>query len=491
MITLGIDCGTQSLKTVALDGDSGKIVASASKAYGLIEGLPAGHAEQDPAIWWDALCETVGKVLTDLGSRKSEVGGIGVSGQQHGFVPLDANFAVIRPAKLWCDTSTTPQCEEIRAALGGREKTIALAGNDILPGFTAPKILWLKQNEPANFARLAHVALPHDFLNLKLTGSLRMEFGDASGTALMDVRSRTWCRKVCDVIDSRLTEMLPPIRSSLEPVGTLLPALAADWGLSPQIIVSAGGGDNMMAAIGTANTRPGVVTASLGTSGTIFACAAQPVIDPQGEIAAFCDSADHWMPLLCTMNVTVATEAFRNLFGWDHSRMDAEISSVPSGADGLLFLPYLQGERTPNLPHGCGVLHGMTTSNITPAHFARAAMEGVTLGMAYGLRRMESLGLKPSEIRLTGGGSQSPVWRQILADVFGYPLVTMESAEGAALGAAIQALQAAMPGSSLDALAAHCSPVRQGSRLEPKRADFYADLLERQNALREKTMSGR
>ena len=491
MITLGIDCGTQSLKTVALDGDSGKIVASASKAYGLIEGLPAGHAEQDPAIWWDALCETVGKVLTDLGSRKSEVGGIGVSGQQHGFVPLDANFAVIRPAKLWCDTSTTPQCEEIRAALGGREKTIALAGNDILPGFTAPKILWLKQNEPANFARLAHVALPHDFLNLKLTGSLRMEFGDASGTALMDVRSRTWCRKVCDVIDSRLTEMLPPIHSSLEPVGTLLPALAADWGLSPQIIVSAGGGDNMMAAIGTANTSPGFVTASLGTSGTIFACAAQPVIDPQGEIAAFCDSADHWMPLLCTMNVTVATEAFRNLFGWDHSRMDAEISSVPSGADGLLFLPYLQGERTPNLPHGCGVLHGMTTSNITPAHFARAAMEGVTLGMAYGLRRMESLGLKPSEIRLTGGGSQSPVWRQILADVFGYPLVTMESAEGAALGAAIQALQAAMPGSSLDALAAHCSPVRQGSRLEPKRADFYADLLERQNALREKTMSGR
>ena len=488
MITLGIDCGTQSLKTVALDGDSGKIVASASKAYGLIEGLPAGHAEQNPAIWWDALCETVGKVLTDLGSRKSEVGGIGVSGQQHGFVPLDANFAVIRPAKLWCDTSTAPQCEEIRAALGGREKTIALAGNDILPGFTAPKILWLKQNEPANFQRLAHVALPHDFLNLKLTGTLRMEFGEASGTALMDVRARTWCRKVCDAIDSRLTEMLPSLGSSLEPVGTLLPALAGDWGLSPQIVVSSGGGDNMMAAIGTANTSPGVVTASLGTSGTIFACADKPVIDPQGEIAAFCDSADHWMPLLCTMNVTVATEAFRNLFGWDHSRMDAEISSVPPGADGLLFLPYLQGERTPNLPHGCGVLHGMTTSNITPAHFARAAMEGVTLGMAYGLRRMESLGLKPSEIRLTGGGSQSPVWCQILADVFGYPVVTMESAEGAALGAAIQALQAATLGSSLDALAAHCSPVRQGSRLEPKRADFYADLLERQNALREKTL---
>jgi len=488
VITLGIDCGTQSLKTVALDGDSGQILASASKPYGLIEGLPAGHAEQDPQIWWDALRETVGKVLSDLGSRKSEVGGIGISGQQHGFVPLDANHQVIRPAKLWCDTSTTAQCDEIRSKLGGREKTIALAGNDILPGFTAPKILWLKQNEPANFAKLAYVALPHDFLNLHLTGSLRMEFGDASGSALMDVRTRSWSRPVCDAIDQDLFSKLPPLASSLEPVGTLLPALAEEWGLSSKVVVSAGGGDNMMAAIGTGNTKPGVVTASLGTSGTIFACCDKPVIDPQGEIAAFCDSADHWMPLLCTMNVTVATEAFRALFGWDHARMDAEISSVPPGADGLLFLPYLQGERTPNLPHGCGVLHGMTTSNLTPAHMARAAMEGVTLGMAYGLRRMESLGLKPTEIRLTGGGSQSPAWRQILADVFGYPVVTMESAEGAALGAAIQALHAATPGSSLEALAERCSPVRGGSRLEPKRADFYASLLERQNKLREKIM---
>ena len=282
MITLGIDCGTQSLKTVALDGGSGKILASASKSYGLIEGLSLGHAEQDPAIWWSALRETVGKVLSDLGSGKSEVGGIGISGQQHGFVPLDADFEVIRPAKLWCDTSTSAQCDEIRAALGGRGKTIELAGNDILPGFTAPKILWLKQNEPANFARLAHVALPHDFLNLKLTGSLRMEFGDASGTALMDVRSRTWCREVCDAIDPRLVETLPALGSSLEPAGTLLPGLAAEWGISPRIVVSAGGGDNMMAAIGTGNTRPGVVTASLGTSGTIFACAEKPVIDPQG-----------------------------------------------------------------------------------------------------------------------------------------------------------------------------------------------------------------
>ena len=486
MITLGIDCGTQSLKTVALDGDSGKVIASASKAYGLVEGLPAGHLEQDPTIWWHALEETVQKVLADLGPRKAEVAGIGVSGQQHGFVPLDANHLVIRPAKLWCDTSTTTQCDEIRTKLGGREKTIALAGNDILPGFTAPKILWLKQNEPANFAKLAHVALPHDFLNLRLTGTLRMEFGDASGTALLDVRTRQWSKEVCAAIDENLINKLPPVGSSNEPVGKLLPALATAWGLSSDVIISAGGGDNMMAAIGTGNISPGTVTASLGTSGTIFACAPQPVIDPQGEIAAFCDSADHWMPLLCTMNVTVATEAFRNLFGWDHDRMNKEISDVPAGADGLIFLPYLQGERTPNLPEGCGVLHGMTTSNLTPAHMARAAMEGVTLGMVYGLRRMESLGLKPSEIRLTGGGSKSPAWRQMLADIFGYPVVTMQGAEGAALGAAIQALAAATPNESLEKLSDRCAPIAQGSRLEPRTTFDYTNLLETQSQIRQK-----
>jgi xylulokinase len=486
VITLGIDCGTQSLKTVALDGDSGKVIVSASKAYGLLEGLPAGHLEQDPSIWWDALEETVQKVLADLGPRKVEVAGIGVSGQQHGFVPLDASHQVIRPAKLWCDTSTTAQCDEIRAKLGGREKTIALAGNDILPGFTAPKILWLKQNEPANFAKLAHVALPHDFLNLRLTGTLRMEFGDASGTALLDVRTRQWSKQVCAAIDDDLISKLPPVGSSSEPVGKLLPVLASAWGLSNDVIISAGGGDNMMAAIGTGNIRPGTVTASLGTSGTIFACAPQPVIDPQGEIAAFCDSADNWMPLLCTMNVTVATEAFRNLFSWDHDRMDREVSSVRAGADGLLFLPYLQGERTPNLPDGCGILHGMNNSNLTPAHMARAAMEGVTLGMAYGLRRMESLGLKPSEIRLTGGGSKSPAWRQILADIFDYPVVTMQSAEGAALGAAIQALAAATPNESLEKLSDRCAPVAEGSRLESRKTFDYAGLLETQSHLRHK-----
>jgi len=489
MIALGIDCGTQSLKTIVLDGDSGKLLASSTRAYDVIEGLPPGHLEQEPEVWWHAVEETVGEVLSALGRRRDEVGALGVSGQQHGFVPLDTEQRAIRPAKLWCDTSTAAQCDEIRETLGGPSNVIKLVGNDMLPGFTAPKILWLKQNEPANYARLAHVALPHDFLNLRLTGNLRMEYGDASGTALLDVRRRVWSPEVCTAVDDDLVGKLPAVGSSRKACGMLSADLRRTWGLG-EVTVSAGGGDNMMAAIGTGNVRPGGVTASLGTSGTIFACAEKPVVDPEGEIAAFCDSNDRWLPLLCTMNVTVATELFRKMFGWDHERMEKEILSVPPGAGGLLFLPYLQGERTPNLPHGCGVLHGMNTSNTTPAHVARAVMEGVTLGMAYGLRRMEQLGVKPVVIRLTGGGSNSSVWRQICADVFGYPVVTLRSSEGAALGAAIQALATAQE-SDVEKLSARLAPVDESSRLAPgDAAGVYAAKLESQNGLRPRVFGG-
>ena len=487
MIALGIDCGTQSLKTVALDGETGEVLAAAIRAYGMVEGLPPGHLEQDPEIWWRALKETVAEVLTALGSRRGEVAVLGVSGQQHGFVPLDAAHDVIRPAKLWCDTSTVAQCGEIRAALGGREVVIGLVGNDILPGFTAPKILWLKQNEPAHYERLAHVALPHDFLNLRLTGNLRMEYGDASGTALLDVRRRVWSPEVCAAIDPALRDKLPAVGSSREACGVLRDDLRREWNLG-EVTASAGGGDNMMAAIGTGNVQPGAVTASLGTSGTIFACAGKPLVDPEGEIAAFCDSNDHWLPLLCTMNVTMATELFREMFAWDHERMDREIASVAPGTDGLLFLPYLQGERTPNLPKACGVLHGMNASNTTSAHMARAVMEGVTLGMAYGLRRMEELGVRPDVIRLTGGGSNSPVWRQMCADIFGYPVVTLRSAEGAALGAAIQAL-ATVEKVDVPVLTPRLAPVDEAIRIEPRRDFDYAARLAAHNLLRDRLFS--
>jgi len=434
---IGIDSGTQSVKAVVLDLETRKVIAEARAPHQLIEGLPVGHMEQHPQDWTAALDFVISEVVAKVDAKR--VRGIGVSGQQHGFVALDEKGEVIRPAKLWCDTSTTKECEIITKKLGGPKAAIRKTGNLILPGFTAPKILWLKRNEPANYKRLRHVLLPHDYLNFHLTGNYFMEFGDASGTALMDVRTRKWSKDAINAIDKKLIEWLPPISQSHEAAGTLRPEIAAKYGLSTDVVVSAGGGDNMMGAIGTGNVSPGVVTASFGTSGTIYAYATKPVIDPQGEIAAFCSSTGGWLPLLCTMNVTTVTEQVRAMFGYDHARLAEAISAAPAGAGGLVLLPYLAGERTPNVPAGSGAVLGLNQKTFNAGHLARAAMEGVTMGMNYGLRRLAALGVKAKEIRVTGGGAKSPVWRQIMADVFGVPVVGMVEDEGAALGGALQA----------------------------------------------------
>jgi xylulokinase len=233
---------------------------------------------------------------------------------------------------------------------------------------------------------------------------------------------------------------LPPLTSSEHAAGTLQASTARQLDLNPGVLVSAGGGDNMMGAIGTGNTRPGVITASFGTSGTIYAFADKPVVDPEGEIAAFCDSTNGWLPLLCTMNVTVATEMVREDFGWSYEKFAAEAARVPPGSNGLLLLPYFEGERTPNVPDGTGVWFGVNQRTFEAGHFARASMEGVTLGMNYGLRRLAELGVKPKQIRATGGGAKSKIWRQIMADVFDAEVVTLKVSEGAAYGAALQAL---------------------------------------------------
>ena len=439
-LVIGIDSGTQSTKALVLDVGRKTVVGAASEAYGLIPNLPPGAKEQDPATWVEATRKAILGALKQAKAKRGEVRAIGVSGQQHGFVPLDAKGAVIRPAKLWCDTATSAECDEIMASVGGVKKTVKLAGNAVLPGFTASKILWLKKHEPANYRKLATVLLPHDYLNYWLTGRAVMEYGDASGTALMDVRKRKWCSALVNAIDPELAGKLPPLQSSAEPAGTLRAELAESLGLEPGILVSAGGGDNMMGAIGTGNTKPGVITASFGTSGTIYACASGPVVDPQGEIAAFCDSTNRWLPLLCTMNVTVATEMVRQDFGWTHEQVDAAVAKTPVGSDGLLLVPYLDGERTPNVPNGTGVFFGVNARTFAGGHYARATMEGVTLGMNYGLRRLATLGVKPTQIRATGGGAKSKVWRQIMADVFNAQVVTLKVAEGAAYGSALQAL---------------------------------------------------
>lgn len=439
---IGIDSGTQSTKAILLDADSGAVVASASQSYELIEGLPAGHKEQQPHEWVDATRNTIKVVLDKAGIDRAQVKGIGVSGQQHGFVPLDENDQVIRPAKLWCDTSTGPECNAIIARLGGLERTIEAVGNGVPAGFTASKILWLKQHEPENFARLRWVLLPHDYLNFWLTGSKTMECGDASGTALLEVRNRSWSETAIAALDPSVRVMLPELIASDDIAGTLRPELAAEFGLSESVIVSSGGGDNMMGAIGTGNVKPGVVTVSLGTSGTIYACSGHPVIDPQGEIAAFCDSTGQWLPLVCTMNVTVATEMVRERFNLSHAQLAEAVAGTPAGNDGLMLIPFFEGERTPNVPDGTGVYFGLREQTFSIGHFARAAMEGTTLGLNYGLNRLRELGIQPTEIRATGGGAKSAAWRQILADVFNAEVVCTQSEEGAAMGAAVQAIWA-------------------------------------------------
>lgn len=490
MYFLGIDSGTQSTKAIILDLDSGAILASGHSAYDLLEGLPPGHLEQHPQTWVDAVQDCVRQCLEKLGSEgRSKIAGIGISGQQHGLVALDAAGQPVRPAKLWCDTSTQAQCEEIAHHFGGQPGVIALAGNAMLPGYTIPKLLWMKQHEPENFARVAHLLLPHDYLNYWLTGIMRMEYGDASGTGILDVRTRSWCKELCDFIDPRVLSMLPPLGSSRAVHGRLRPELAAEWGLPTEVIVSAGGGDNMMGAIGTGNIKPGVITASFGTSGTLYGVAASPVVDGQGEVAAFCDSTDQWLPLVCTMNVTVVTEQVREMFGWDLHQLEAAVASVPAGADGVTFLPYLNGERTPNLPKGSGVLHGLRPTTMSPAHLARAGVEGATLGLAYGLKRFRDLGMNPAEIRLTGGGSKSAVWRQIAADCFNAEVVTLHTSEGAALGAAIQAAYAlaneTMQTTSYEELCARLVTLDESTRCRPDaaRAALYSAQLDRQMEL--------
>ena len=486
MYFLGIDSGTQSTKAIVLDLDSGKILASGHSAYDLIEGLPAGHLEQHPQSWIDAVESSVKQCLEKLGADKSKIAGIGVSGQQHGLVALGADDKPVRPAKLWCDTSTQAQCAEIAHEFGGQPGVIALAGNAMLPGYTIPKLLWIKQNEPENFAKITSILLPHDYINFWLSGVKRMEYGDASGMGILNVNTRQWCYELCDYIDPRVRSMLPELGSSRSVHGRLRPELAKSWGLSDNVIISAGGGDNMMGAIGTGNIKPGVITASFGTSGTLYGVAGSPVVDGQGEVAAFCDSTDQWLPLVCTMNVTVVTEQVRDMYGWDLKQLEAAVASAPAGADGVMFLPYLNGERTPNLPNGTGVLHGLRPTNMTPANIARAAVEGATLGLAYGLKRFRDLGMNPTEIRLTGGGSKSATWRQIAADCFNAEVVTLSTSEGAALGGAIQAAyaQANEHGETIsyEALCAKLVTLDESTRCKPnaENAAKYAQQLDRQ-----------
>ena len=438
---IGIDLGTQSVKVIFYQGATQQVVASANSPLDLLQDQQ-GKAEQDVHWWLSALADCMQQIPENI---KDTAVAISVSGQQHGFVALDKQGEVLAPVKLWCDTSTTVECAEIIGAFGGERVCINKLGNTIKPGYTAPKILWLKKNRPEAYKKLATILLPHDYLNFHLTGMLTMEFGDASGTGLMDIRKRCWSTELLMAIDSErdLLDCLPPLpeqSTAIFTAGHLTADIAKHYGLPAGIPVATGGGDNMMGAIGTGNVDQGVVTISLGTSGTVYAHHNKPVVDEQDRLAAFCSSTGGWLPLLCIMNCTVSTEITRQLFNTNLNEMEAKISATVIGANGVLTLPFYQGERSPNLPNAKATILGLDANNMNENNLLRSAMEGTCFGLRLGIEALKHNGISVKEIRLIGGGSHSTSWRQMLADICNTEVVLIELDEGAAFGAALQAL---------------------------------------------------
>jgi xylulokinase len=439
MYAVGIDSGTQGTKALVADSRSGRVLGRGYAPHAALSGLPAGASEQDPRTWVEAMEAALAASLKEARIDPKKVSSLGVSGQQHGFVPLDGRGRPIRPAKLWNDTSTFAETESLLEKLGGRKEFIRKLGLSLAVGFTASKILWLKKHEPARYARLATVLLPHNYLNLHLTGRTHMEYGDASGTGLMDIRRRRWSEEAAGAIDPELIGKLPALSHPREPVGFVRKAVAAKFGFG-RVLVSAGGGDNMMGAVGTGNVTPGLSTVSLGTSGTVYSYFDRAFVDPRGEIAAFCDSTGGWLPLLCTMNVTNTTEILKALFKLTNEKLESLARRAAPGSGGLVFLPFVDGERVPVLPYASAVFFGLDRRTFDAAHLARSVMEGTVLNLGYGFARMRALGLRPSEIRATGGGARSRLWLQIVADVLGTPVVTLREREAAAYGGAIQSV---------------------------------------------------
>lgn len=435
---LGIDLGTQSLKALVYDAENRRIAASASSPLDL--NSRADGTREQLALWWvEALRAALGELPREVRGR---VAALGVSGQQHGFVPLDAGGDVLAPVKLWCDTATTAECDEISGRFGGAARCIEAVGNPILPGYTASKILWLKKHRPEAYSALATVLLPHDYLNFYLGGERFMECGDASGTGLLDIRRRTWHEGMLAALDPDrdLGPCLPRLLEAGVVGARLLPERAAELGLPAGIPIACGGGDNMMAALGTGNVRPGRLTVSLGTSGTMFAYSDEPCVDPRGELAAFCSSTGGWLPLLCTMNCTVAVEQARALLRTDLDELEALLRESGPGANGVVVLPFYNGERAPNLPHGRGCIMGLDTTNSTRANILQASMEAAIYGLRGGMEAFGRVGCAIGEIRITGGGARSRRWRQMVADIFNVPVLLPALDEGAALGAALNAL---------------------------------------------------
>ena len=447
-IVIGVDVGTSGAKAVAVD-EAGKLVGSALVEYPLHSPKP-NWAEQDPADWKRATIEALSQLAHAPGVDASDVKGLGLTGQMHGSVFLDARNQVLRPAILWCDQRTAKQCDEITAKVGA-DRLIEMVCNPALTGFTAPKILWLRENEPEVYAKVHKVLLPKDYIRYELTGEFATDVADASGTLLFDVKNRTWHTELMSLLDVP-ADFMPPAYEGPEVTGQLSAEAAAATGLPAGIPVVAGGGDQAAGGVGCGIVRTGVISSTVGTSGVVFAFADEVRLDPQGRVHTFCHSVPgKWHVMGVMLSAGGSLRWFRDALCQDEKAVAAETGADPyeyitaaaatigAGAEGLIFLPYLTGERTPHKdPYAKGAFIGLSLRH-TRAHMARAVLEGVAFGMRDSLEIVREMGVPIEQVRASGGGARSPLWRQIQADVNQAPLVTINVDEGPAYGAALLA----------------------------------------------------
>ncbi|NPV86262.1 MAG: xylulokinase [Anaerolineae bacterium] len=434
---LGIDISTTGAKALLIDSQ-GTVVSSATTPMSLSTPHPL-WSEQNPEDWWQGICASIRRVLTETGISGSEVAAIGLTGQMHGLVMLDDQGNVLRPAILWNDQRTGAQCDEIRARLG-KQRLIQISGNDALTGFTAPKILWVQQNEPEVYKKCRHILLPKDYVRYKLTGTYAVDCADGAGTILFDLRQRTWSKEILTALDIPV-EWMPATCEGSEISGYVSREGAAATGLAEGTPVAGGGGDQAAQATGVGAVKPGIVAVTLGTSGVVFATTPSALIEPEGRLHAFCHTIPgRWHFMGVMLSAAGSLQWYHDTLAADTSfeTLLAEAEQVAVGSGGLLFLPYLTGERTPHPdPLARGAWVGLTIQH-TRAHLTRAVLEGVAFGLrdSFTLIRQAGLG-EIKEVRISGGGAKSPLWQQIIANVLGVELKTVNTTEGAAFGAAL------------------------------------------------------
>jgi len=436
---IGIDSSTTATKALLMD-DQGIVVGVANSEYSYETPYPL-WSEQDPGLWWDASIQSIRGVLDKTGVNGSEVGGVGLTGQMHGLVLLDKYGKSLRPSILWNDQRTGAQCDEIHQIIG-KQRFIEITGNVALAGFTAPKILWVRENEPEVYAKTRQILLPKDYVRFKLTGVYAMDRAGGAGTALFDIKERTWSPEVIEKLNIDPT-LLPPTFEGTEVTGTINAEASKQTGLQEGTLVVGGGGDQAAGAVGVGAVRPGVVGLVLGTSGVVFATTPSALIEPEGRLHSFCHSIpNRWHFMGVMLSAAGSLRWYRDTLapGVDFEDLIASSADIPAGSDGLLFLPYLTGERTPHPdPLARGAFVGLTVRHAKD-HMTRAVLEGVAFGLRDSFELIKGAGLPNIEqVRISGGGAKSPLWRQILADTFNAELVTVNTTEGAAYGAALLA----------------------------------------------------